>query len=278
MSKSNSKEELLKKLEEIQNEYDSKKQKNESQPQKYERISYDAPTDDEINKLAKESIEATYGSKKDGMQKSYNEKKLSLTEKIERAMKEADEEKQASEKRFSDSKSNVENQALKRGVQRSSIVLGELGKLESEKNGEQAKIEADLKADVSETEKQLADLSEQLTEALNKLDMEKAIAVNEKIEKLKSERESKKNEAIKYNNSISEKESKEAKNAEKEAEETAKKTDSRFMKKKVGEILDYYLAFSDPQEALEDFLEDEDVSSYLGRYYSYVYNVLKARG
>ena len=91
------------------------------------RHEYDAPTDDEIIRLASESLESKYKQKKDSLTDLTTEKKNDFLSAIERAKENSQREKIEVNDNFEKAKNSVENNALKRGMARSSVVVNEVG-------------------------------------------------------------------------------------------------------------------------------------------------------
>ncbi len=270
-------EELKKELGDIQTESDAKIQAVYDNQLKLEKIEYDAPTDDEIYNLAKSYIDQKYTTLQDDQKKKVEDKKSSLSQQIEKAQKNYQEAEKRLDETYKTSQNEIENQAIKRGIGRSSIVLNELTDLENAKNARKSENEKELSDSVKDLSFQIDKLTEELNSSLKNLDMQKAYELSERIESLKDERDKKNLEVLKFNNDVVEKE----KNYEKSLAKTTKQEiqDIEFStaKQKLNAVLEYYFAFEDPKDALKEFEKDEDMRKLLGEHYSYVYNALKVR-
>ena len=241
------------------------------------RLEYDAPTDDEIIKLASESLESKYKQKKDSLTDLTTEKKNVFLSAIERAKENSQREKIEVNDSFEKAKQSVENNALKRGMARSSVVVNEVGQLERQKNSQLGEVDRELTEKIEGINSQINSLEAELSQSIKDLDMEKAVELNEKITTLKEERKAKQDEVIKYNNSISETETKYNNSyANGVGGETIKELTNRINKEKVQTALNYYTQLPTEELALESLQEDIDVISAMGEYYPYLIKAIMA--
>ncbi len=175
-------------------------------PDPYTPLEYDAPSDEEIKESATASLEEYRQSGLAGIENEikalidkYGKNKEASGEAYEKTIKSlSDAYESASEM--------AKNDALKRGLARSSIAVNAVSAIE----GERAK-------SVSEATKEYAEKIEQIDAEISALEAKKQKAMDdfnltytakltEKIDKLKSEREDKRVETLKYNNTLKEKE------------------------------------------------------------------------
>ncbi len=241
------------------------------------RLEYDAPTDDEIIKLASESLESKYKQKKDSLTDLTTEKKNDFLSAIERAKENSQREKIEVNDSFEKAKQSVENNALKRGMARSSVVVNEVGQLERQKNSQLGEVDRELTEKIEGINSQINSLEAELSQSIKDLDMEKAVELNEKITALKEERKAKQDEVIKYNNSISETETKYNNSyANGVGGEAVKELTNRINKEKVQTALNYYTQLPTEELALESLQGDIDVISAMGEYYPYLIKAIMA--
>ncbi len=172
----------------------------------YERMTYDAPTDEEIAASAESSLASyaaagkssidneiaslieKYGSEKSANGAAYQNTLKSLNEAYERAVEE------------------VNNDALRRGLARSSIATGNAAALSREKASASAVAAADYEKVNAEIDAEIAGLEAKRQKAMDEFNIAYTAKLTEEINRLKEEREKKKAEVIKYNNTLSEKE------------------------------------------------------------------------
>ena len=103
------------------------------------------------------------------------------------------------------SEDKVEKEAVKKGFAHSNVVLDKLAELESKKNAELTKAEADKNAAVAEINAEISSLNAALAGADDYYDDVHAYEKAAKVSELKDAQEKQKTEAFKYNNSVSEK-------------------------------------------------------------------------
>lgn len=169
---------------------------------------YDAPTDEEIIKTATEEEKANTARKKQAAEAVAEEKKAALD------LQKAGYENYAkeSEKRISDSyetaKNNASDEAIKRGIARSSIISEQLKDFDEAKIKDVENAYATAREKIAEADEKIVSLTEELSKAVASYDMEEAVKINERINSLKEERTKKQNEVTEYNNALKEKRAK----------------------------------------------------------------------
>ena len=163
---------------------------------------YDAPTDEEIIKTATEEEKANTARKKQAAEAVAEEKKAALD------LQKAGYENYAkeSEKRISDSyeaaKNNASDEAIKRGIARSSIISEQLKDFDEAKIKDVENAYATAREKIAEADEKIGSLTEELSKAVASYDMEEAVKINERINALKEERTKKQNEVTEYNNAL----------------------------------------------------------------------------
>lgn len=169
---------------------------------------YVAPTDEEIIKTATEEEKANTARKKQAAEAVAEEKKAALD------LQKAGYENYAkeSEKRISDSyeaaKNNASDEAIKRGIARSSIISEQLKDFDEAKIKDVENAYATAREKIAEADEKIGNLTEELSKAVASYDMEEAVKINERINSLKEERTKKQNEVTEYNNALKEKRAK----------------------------------------------------------------------
>lgn len=172
----------------------------------YDRIEYDAPSDEEIEKNAENSLKEyqqagissieneiaalleKYTSDKNVNNKAYESTLKSLNDAYESAIEAAN------------------NDAIKRGLARSSIALNKNAAINSEKAEKAAEASAEYNRLDADLTSKINGLEVERQKAMDEFNISYTAKLTEEINKLKEQREELKNEAIKYNNSLAEKE------------------------------------------------------------------------
>ncbi len=175
----------------------------------YERMEYDAPTDEALGETAKKELEAYKAQGESGVEKEIAALEKEYAAKSDSAREKNENAKKSVELGYESAKKNTDADMLKRGLARSSIAA--LSKKEIELNAASAKAELDaaLSRELNELDGKINELATKREEALNEFNLAYAAKLTQRITELKSERDKKTSEAIKYNNSLAEKEHKE---------------------------------------------------------------------
>ncbi len=175
-------------------------------PEKYERLVYDAPTDEQIANTAKDGL-AEY--KKAGENSVENEIK-NLIEKYSADRNANSTNLQKTLKSLSDAYAvaveEVGADAIKRGLARSSIALNNQTALSEEKARKVSEAELLSAQKDAEIDEKITELEVKRQKALDDFNISYTARLTEEIQKLKDERDKKQVETVKYNNSLSEKE------------------------------------------------------------------------
>lgn len=243
-----------------------------------QKIEYVEPDDDELTEKAKKSVEERFNTKRRQATESAENKSKTLSEALSEIAELSEKQKAEADKYYEDAKKASENSAIKRGVARSSMAQNAVTEL--------AKALADKKSDIdiAAAEKsgklndELRSVGAEFEKLLNSITEEEIVAATDAYDKLKKEANDEKNEVVKYNNSLEEKQKEfEAKTLGVKNEEEIARIKNDYDMKKFSVALDYYLSLSDPKDALSEFVKDEEMKDYLGGFYDYLLAVLKNR-
>lgn len=109
---------------------------------------------------------------------------------------------------YSQAKKNVENDALKRGIARSSIALASSAALEGERASGRAETEREYSAAMLELGRLIDEIETGRISSISDLKADVESRIAEKTEQLKAAAEKSDREALKYNNSLAESEAK----------------------------------------------------------------------
>lgn len=271
-----SKNQLKLRIKQLEDEYDVKVGKIPAQKIALERAEYTPLSEDEILSVAEKSLADKYGAKKQSLKEQTAQKTKSFEQAIALAQKQAEETAKRREKDFDDAGERLEEQAIKRGIGRSSVVLGELGQLEEQKQEMLAEIDKTANTAVADYSGKIEQLQQDLSKSLAELDMQKAVEISAEIDEIRKKQQEEKNAIISQNNKAVLDEAKfnksvdESKNAKVVASLNLEKN-----KQIMNEIVRYYREFGDKEQALADFLSDEELKATLGKYYDIVLNEIK---
>lgn len=211
-SDADSRDKLIEELEKLEGEYQNRAESSSVLPDNpsYDRLEYDAPTDEEIAENARNSL-ADY--------KNTTIEDIEENARTERAAKEA-ERKSAQESaaklsaniasQYDDAMTAFSDDALKRGLARSSIAANKSAELQSGKAAALSQAAMAAEEAVQNIDREISELEVSREKALNDFNIAYAAKVTEKIAELTKERDDKIAEVVKYNNSMAQQEQKDA--------------------------------------------------------------------
>ena len=203
----------------------------------------DTRTYDGTAATAKAELEASADIKKNALKKSADEKRAALEVEIGDTKAAADKKKKSLSESYAVAKENAANEAIRRGIARSSIISEQLADFDAANIKANADIDYAAENSIKQINGEIEELSDKLSDALSSLDMETAIKVNERIQKLKTERQKRSDEVLEYNNKIAEKKAsfaeKLAKKGQTEKEENSDQY-ARAYTEKINALYDYY--------------------------------------
>ncbi len=172
----------------------------------YDRIEYDAPSDEEIEKRAQDSLKeyeqagvSSIENEIAALLEKYTSDKNVNTAAYESTLKSLNDAYQSAIEA-------ANNDALKRGLARSSIALNTTAAINSEKADKAAAAAAEYNRQDADLTSKINGLEVERQKAMDEFNISYTAKLTEEINKLKEQREELKNEAIKYNNTLAEKE------------------------------------------------------------------------
>ena len=259
-------------------------------PESLNLTKIDVPTksEDELEALAKNSLNKKYGDKKTSTNDSFEKQIQNLISSKETLKDNASIKQNNINKIYDKGIKETESQMLKRGLARSSIVIGELSALEGDRANELAEILQDLETKLSSTEANISSLEKQKDDALASLDIEYAIELEEEISKVKDDYNKARNDAIEFNNNIDKLEAEYK--LKLDEQKTEKKKELNQLKDKYGtdytamlikekqfDYLKSYFSSLEPNYAFNLFLTNKEFQNILGDRYTEMYQYLRER-
>jgi len=183
---------------------------------------------------------------------------------------------------YEDKKESVGQDALKRGLSRSSIVVNVLDAFDKAEVSRYSKLNDELVANINEIDNSISNLKLEQEDALNSFDIEYAVKLQDKINLLTDDLLKKQNEILKYNNEIEEKEAEyNRKYAELEKELKSANWDkehdlmqfagkygvnmiAKYKENQMYEMAEKYLSSIDKTYALNELKNNENLRQLLG--------------
>lgn len=186
-----------------------------------EKVEYTKPTQSQVQKRAQESLESYKNSSINSINENFDKKNQNINEDIESAKKNNLNEINSIKQNYENVKQNAKDDAIKRGLARSSIIVNTLSNLDQNMIDSLTNKANELNSALTsfENEKNLLEVQKQ--NALTNFDIEYAVKLQDKITEINSEIEQKQQEVLEYNNKIAEKEAQwEKDNSEKAYDKT----------------------------------------------------------
>ena len=171
-----------------------------------EKMEFEKPTTAEIRQNS-ENLLADYKNKNiKNINDEFKHKEDELHSNKQSVINLTDESKNKLNDYYKQAKTNAEEQALKRGLSRSSIIINQLAAFDDDKINEYKLLDDKLKNDINAINFELNALTTQKQAALNNFDVSYAVKLQEKINELTADLNKTEAEVIKYNNEIALKE------------------------------------------------------------------------
>lgn len=303
----NAENSVVDKLKELEKQYNDSLPKEETpdldalfpKDSGLKEIEYTPRSDEDIVSAAMKENAYDKGVKKSQIEDRYAKAIDALVDDKKSAKQNLTESYANLEKLYSQLKENSLNDSIKRGMARSSVASDKLSALDSAHVGAAGDIERGYTESVAKIDGDISALEKELGSALDQLDVKSASELEDRIQKLKDERDAKVKEYEKYNNDVRVKNDKYALEREnKIADYLAQKEKEKAEKDKAqqayekengysGEKLDnyskrYQLAYDfysslSPDVAVDALKASPNMKYYLGVYYDKLMSSLKTR-
>ena len=253
-----------------------------------EKVDVPQKSEEELISLAKKSTDKKYNDKIESTSQNFSKQIENIIASKENITKNASKQKDEVSDIYEKSIKDTENQMLKRGLARSSIVIGELSNIEASKAKELSNILSNLESNLNNIEQSISELETQKDKALATLNIEYAIELDEEINNVKNDYQKARNEAIEFNNNIEKLEAEYKLDLDKQKQEKLEsnsKLEDQYgidystqkIKNKQFDYLKEYLTSLEPEYAINLFLTNKEFQSILGSRFSEMYQYLKSR-
>jgi len=250
-----------------------------------QKVDVPEKTEDELLKIAKESLSSKYDLNKASTNDSFERQINNLLNKQDLMKIDAENSKSEINSYYDEVSKDTENQALKRGLARSSIIINQLSNINGNKANELISVMKTLQQKLGENQENISSLENEKEIALNNLDIEYAIELNNKLNDVKSEYKKAREDAINFNNNVEklkaeykldldkQKLDKQEKLTELKSEYNVDYVNNQIKNAKY-EYLKTYFDTLDKEYALNLFLSNEKLKSILGNDYQKLYNYI----
>lgn len=260
-----------------------------------EKKTFEKPDDASLEKQAEDGLSEYKQKSLKQIENDYMSNKNSIEEQIQNLDSSTKENKSELKNAYESVKTSASNDAIKRGLARSSIIVNKLAEYDKGMLAEFAKIEQDYNQTFNKLNSQKSLLEVQRQNALDTFDISYAVKLSEKINSLNEKLDQKEQEIIEYNNKIEQLEK------EYELEKTEKKQEyERDLNKQKLDTLKYYGEYGTNQidmlrakekyevaynylmsipkdEAVQLVENNENFRNNLGSYYNKLYSAVIMR-
>ena len=195
-----------------------------------DRKEYIEKSDDDLRKEAEAALLEYAQTKKNAINGEAEVASKELATKLPELEKQSETDKQKIDVAYERAKESTANDALKRGLARSSIVIHQLAAFDEGKLRELNEIDRNLTSSINKINDQLSTLNLQKTKALNDFDLVYVAKLNEKIADLKTDLQKKQSEVIEYNNKVAETEANYEKSAKAQNDKLEQDLYEQFLK------------------------------------------------
>lgn len=200
-------DELINKLNSINNQFSSSGSES-SVPNnlELERVNFAKKTDDEIKTQAESELNHFKDSSIKKLEDENKTKEDELYKNKDSLIEQTKEQKTTLSGYYDSAKENANNEALKRGLARSSIIINQLDAFDKQQINDYKALDYKLTNKIEAINFELNGLSGELENALNDFNISFAVQLQDKINSLTKELKEKETEVAKYNNEIALKE------------------------------------------------------------------------
>jgi len=252
---------LLDQIQKINDEYDSATGMtfNGVTIPKVEEKVYKMPTEEQIKAIVSQEVSPTYDVQKEHVKQQGEAQTAQLKEQLDELEEAVKKSMSQLKKSYGQAKENASNEALKRGLGRSSIILNQLQDLEK---GEISSLEELIERneeDKAEVNEEIRTLTQNIMSSLSGIDEKKAAEIAKGVRELTKEYQKEQEEVLEYNNKLKAEQSKLLAELIKDGITPDEKSSEEYIKmisSKTKALFSYYATFG--KKAVEEIEKDAD--------------------
>lgn len=173
-----------------------------------EKIDYVAPSQEEVEEKAKNSLQSYKNQEIKAINDDYDKKTEQINQSVEQTKDNSQQAKAEIKDTYSKVKQDASNDAIKRGLARSSIIVNQLSNYDNKMLNELSVLASETNDKLESLSTQKNSLELEKSNALNDFDIEYAVKLQNEIDSINSDIAKAKQTALKYNNEIAEIEAK----------------------------------------------------------------------
>ena len=242
---------------------------------KLERKTFTAPSTEEIQSIAEDSLKEYKLSGIDKIKTDYASKISDLNQKETQNQQNLTSQKSQLKGVYEGLKQDASNDSIKQGLARSSIIVNVLDAFDKEMLDTYSKLDSEYNSQFKKLQEEKSLLESQKKNALDAFDISYASKLNDKIEEINASIEKKQKEVEDYNKAIEKQEKQFKETQEKENQELmdfinlyGKETLDRVKQQEKYNIAYAYFMNMDKNEALAELLNNSVYKDELGKFYS----------
>jgi len=172
----------------------------------FERQEVTSRTDDQMRELAESKLSGEKLAAKRAAETAAANRERDLNTQRDNAHSSADNKRESLADSFERASQHVNNDALRRGLARSSIAVNRQGALAEQNAIQNAAISASLARQIEQIDNDIAALAGQREQAIADFNVKHAARLTQKMHQLRGEQDRAKRDAIAFNNNVSEQE------------------------------------------------------------------------
>ena len=203
-SESQEKEDLKEQIEQINDEYENTTTRTYGDvvvPQTQEKV-YEMPSIEETTQKATEEIEPLYDAKKESIETQGEIKTQALEQEKDEFIKAVEDSLKTLNSSYDKAKDSASNEALKRGLARSSIILNQLDSLEKGRVTATGEVLSERDKKIASIMDEVEKLKLEIENDVNVLTEEKVKKINERINELVEKYQKEQDDVFEYNNKV----------------------------------------------------------------------------
>ena len=167
-----------------------------------QKMEYSEPSQEDITNRAKNKLEDYKNSTINSIEENYVSKLNQINNSQKQIGEDAKKNMTAIEQKYDNVKEDAKNDAIKRGLARSSIVVNTLNKIDMQKMNSLTELQQQTTQKIEELNATKNSLENQKQNALNSFDIAYAVKLQDEINSINDEIEKNKQTVIKYNNEV----------------------------------------------------------------------------
>ena len=221
--------------------------------------SYEMPTEKETAKKAQSEISPFYDAKIQSLTTENEMAKQNVEDEKDELYQRAEESLKQLKKTYDNAKENTSNEAIKRGLARSSIILNQLSDLEQSHIGATGGVLTQRDKELSSLAKKIDELKLKLLNDTNELNEEKEKEISQRIESLLDKYKAEEKDVLEYNNRIRKQNAETLERLRAEgidADETQSREYITMVADKMHAFYSYYYSLG--ENALTELMKDRD--------------------